>query len=70
LPIRGVVTFDLDLIGGAARLQPGDKLALLVYGLHDQYAATGSVNVATPTAEPVTVTGSVSVPFLGPVASI
>ena len=70
LPIRGTGTFDLDLIGGGTRLLPGDKLALLVYGLHDQYAATGSVNVATPTVEPLTITGTVSVPFLGPVASI
>ena len=70
LPLRGIGTFDLDLIGGGTRLQPGDKLALLVYGLHDQYAATGSINVATPTVEPLTITGTVSIPFLGPVASI
>lgn len=70
LPVRGIGTFDLDLIGGGTRLLPGDKLALLVYGLHDQYAATGSVNVATPTVEPLTITGTLSVPFLGPVATI
>jgi len=42
----------------------------LVYGLHDQYVATGSVNAASPTVEPLTITGNVSIPFLGPVASI
>lgn len=70
LPLRGTGTFDLDLIGGGTRLQPGDKLALLVYGLHDQYVATGSVNAASPTVEPLTITGNVSIPFLGPVTSI
>jgi ABC-2 type transport system ATP-binding protein len=70
LPIRGTGVFDLDLIGGGARLQPGDKLALLVYGLHDQFVADGSLHAASPTVEPLTITGTVSVPFLGPVASI
>jgi ABC-2 type transport system ATP-binding protein len=69
-PLRGVGTFDLDIVGGGTRLQPGDQLGLLIYGLQDQYAATGSVNVASPTVEPITVTGKVWVPFLGPVGSI
>ncbi len=65
MPVRGTGTFDLDMIGGGTRLQPGDQLGFLVYGLQDQFAATGSVNVASPTVEPLTVTGTVSIPLLG-----
>jgi len=42
--------FDVDLAGGGTRLQPGDQLGVLVYGLQDQYARNG-------------VTGSVSLPI-------
>jgi ABC-2 type transport system ATP-binding protein len=69
-PLRGVGTFDLDIIGGGTRLGKGDQLGLLIYGLQDQYATTGSANVASPTVEPITVTGKVWVPLLGPVNSI
>ena len=69
-PIRGTGTFDLDLVGGGTRLMKGDQLGLLIYGLQDQYAATGSVNVATPTVEPMSVTGKVWIPILGPVTTI
>lgn len=64
LPLRGMGTFDVDLIGVAARLAPGDKLALLVYGLQSQFAATGSINVASPAVVPVSISGKVSVPLL------
>jgi ABC-2 type transport system ATP-binding protein len=69
-PLRGVGTFDIDLIGGGTRLAKGDQLGLLVYGSQDQYAGTGSINVATPTVEPLSVTGKVWIPILGPVQSI
>jgi len=69
-PLRGIGTFDLDIVGGGTRLGKGDKLGLLVYGLQDQYAGTGSVNVASPTVEPLTITGKVWIPLLGPVNSI
>ncbi len=69
-PIRGVGTFDLDLVGGGTRLKKGDQLGLLVYGLQDQYAGTGSVNIASPTVEPMSVTGKVWIPILGPITSI
>lgn len=69
-PLRGTGTFDLDLVGGGTRLGKGDQLGLLVYGLQDQYAGTGSINVASPTVEPLSVTGKVWIPILGPVAGI
>jgi hypothetical protein len=56
--------FDVDLAGGGARLQLGDQLGVLVYGLQDQYARNGSVNTAKPAVIPVAVTGSVSLPIL------
>lgn len=65
-PLRGTGHFDLPLVGIAERLAPGDTLALLLYGGHDQYHITGSVNIANPTVMPVTVSGRVWVPLLGP----
>ena len=64
-PLRGVGSFDIDLIGVAERLAAGDKLYLLVYGQHDQYHVTGAVNAANPAVVPVTVAGKVWVPLLG-----
>jgi ABC-2 type transport system ATP-binding protein len=62
-PLRGLGRFDVDLAGGGARLQPGDKLGVLLYGLQDQYARNGSVNTARPAVVPVVVTGTVSLPI-------
>jgi ABC-2 type transport system ATP-binding protein len=62
-PVRGVGKHTLDLTGIAAQVQPGDQLALLVYGEEDQYDATGSVNIASPAVVPVTVTGNVYLPL-------
>lgn len=64
-PLRGAGRHEVDLAGIAERLAPGDKLALLLYGGHDQYHVTGSLNVASPTLMPVSVTGKVWVPMLG-----
>ncbi|MES2908776.1 MAG: CocE/NonD family hydrolase [Pseudomonadota bacterium] len=64
-PLRGVGRHEVDLAGIAERLAPGDKLALLLYGGHDQYHVTGSLNIANPTLMPVSVTGKVWVPMLG-----
>jgi ABC-2 type transport system ATP-binding protein len=64
LPLRGTGTFDVDLVGVAARLAAGDQLALLIYGLHSQFIATGSINTASPAVVPVTVSGKVWVPLL------
>ena len=64
-PLRGVGRHEVDLVGVAERLAPGDKLALLLYGGHDQYHVTGSLNIANPTIMPVSVTGKVWLPMLG-----
>lgn len=69
-PVRGVGHFDLDLVGVSERLSPGDQLVLLVYGLHDQYFATGSLNIASPAIVPVTVSGKVWLPLLGNLPNI
>jgi ABC-2 type transport system ATP-binding protein len=66
LPVRGTGYFDLDMIGGGARLQPGDQLAFLVYGAQDQYGANGNVSVPSPAVVPVIVTGKVFIPDIGP----
>jgi len=63
-PVRGAGEHDLDMSGVAARVAPGDQLALLIFGMEDQYTASGSVNPAKPAVVPVTVTGNVWVPLL------
>jgi ABC-2 type transport system ATP-binding protein len=68
-PLRGTGHFDVDLVGGGIRMVAGDKLALLVFGEATQYAATGTVHVTEPVPQPVTLTGTVYVPDLGPVPS-
>ena len=68
-PLRGYGVHDVDLIGIAERLLPGDELALLFYGGHDQYHVTGSLNVASPTITTVQITGQVWMPLLGPLAN-
>jgi ABC-2 type transport system ATP-binding protein len=65
-PIRGVGTQTLDMTGISQRLAPGDRLALLLYGNHDQYTTTGNVLQLAPAVLPVTVSGTVWVPLLGP----
>jgi ABC-2 type transport system ATP-binding protein len=69
-PLRGSGLHQVDLVGIAERLAPGDTLALLIYGAHDQYHVTGSVNVSSPAVVPVTVTGKVWVPMLGNLPNI
>ena len=69
MPMRGLGRHEIDLAGIGERLQPGDQLALLLYGGHNQYAATSSVNLSQPTLMPVTVAGTLWVPLLGPLPS-
>ena len=70
IPLRGTGTHTVDMVGIAERLQPGDKLALLLYTAINQYPTTGSINLAQPTIMPVTVTGKVWVPLLGPLPAV
>jgi ABC-2 type transport system ATP-binding protein len=64
MPLRGTGTFDVDLVGVAARLAAGDKLALLVYGRQSLFVAPSSANVPDPAVVPVTLSGKVWVPLL------
>lgn len=66
MPIRGSGRQALDLVGIAERLRPGDELALLLYGGHDQYLLNGSVNLTQPTIMPLSISGKAWVPMLGP----
>jgi ABC-2 type transport system ATP-binding protein len=65
LPVRGTGTFNLELVGVAERLAPGDKLALLVYGGNRQYAANGSLSVPAPFVGTVSIAGRFSLPVMG-----
>ena len=64
LPLRGTGTFDVDLVGVAARFAAGEKLALLVYGRESLFVAPSSVHVPDPAIVPLTVSGKVWVPLL------
>jgi ABC-2 type transport system ATP-binding protein len=64
LPLRGAGTFDVDMVGVAARLAAGEKLALLVYGRQSLFVAPSSANIPDPPIVPVTVSGKVWVPLL------
>jgi len=66
LPLRGTGTFDVDMVGVAARLAAGEKLALLLYGRQSLFTAPSSANVPAPAIVPVTVSGKVWVPMLTP----
>ena len=63
-PVRGTGTHTLNVTGIAARVAAGDRLALLVYGEHDQYDATGAINIVAPAVVTVTSTGDVYVPIV------
>ena len=69
LPVRGTGYFDIDMIGGGARLQPGDQLAFVAYGSQDQYVTDGNVSLPEPAVVPVVITGKVFIPDMGPMAS-
>ncbi len=64
LPLRGTGTFDVDLAGVAARLEAGEKLALLLYGRERLFTAKSGADVPEPAVVPVSVSGKVWVPLL------
>ena len=66
LPLRGTGTFDVDLVGVAARLAAGERLGLLVYGLQSQFVAKADARAPSPAVVPVTIKGRVWVPLLPP----
>ena len=61
VPIRGLGTHSIDLNGVAERLGAGEEVHLIVTSYNPFYFATGSRDGALP----LTVTGSVDLPFLG-----
>jgi ABC-2 type transport system ATP-binding protein len=66
-PLRGTGAFDVDLVGVSQRLLTGDRLGLLIYGNHDQFTFAGSIQKWPPPAVvPVTVSGRVWIPLVGP----
>jgi ABC-2 type transport system ATP-binding protein len=64
-PLRGLGRHILPLAGVGQRLSNGQRLALLVYGAHEQYLLNGSVALqpAATTVMPVTLSGTVAMPL-------
>jgi cephalosporin-C deacetylase-like acetyl esterase len=59
-PLRGLGTHDVDMVGVAERLQPGDELALLLYGQHPQFFSSYSRDATLPA---VLVSGTIRLPI-------
>lgn len=61
-PLRGLGAHEVDLVGIAERLAPGDELALLLYGNHTQFVTSYSRDLSIPA---VNVGGTVDLPLYG-----
>lgn len=59
-PLRGLGRHDVDLVGVAERLHPGDELALLFYAAHPQYFGSASRDLLSPV---LLVSGTVDLPL-------
>lgn len=59
-PIRGLGEHNVELVGVAERLLPGDELALLVYAVHPQFASAASRDPSLPF---VSINGLVELPL-------
>ncbi|MGQ0700916.1 MAG: CocE/NonD family hydrolase [Panacagrimonas sp.] len=66
-PVRGLGTHEIELNGIAARLAPGDRIVLLVYGLHPQFLLSGSRDISTLLID---VEGEIRLPLLGAVPAL
>lgn len=67
-PVRGFGSHGTPqeparLVAVAERLQPGDRLGLMVFGFHPQYLGTFSRDILVPA---LNITGRVQVPLLSP----
>ncbi len=62
MPVRGLGSHEVKLVGVNERLAAGDRVALLVYGYHDQYGLTSSRDLSVPV---VKVSGRVELPVVG-----
>lgn len=65
LPLRGLGSHKVPLIGVAERLAPGDKIGLVFYGASPQFPITGSAHPMSHFTFPVTITGKAWMPLLG-----
>ena len=63
MPLYGAGEHAVDLIAIAAKLAKGEKLALLIYGLHDQFAITGITASQVPVM-PVSIAGKIRLPVV------
>lgn len=61
-PLRGLGPHDVDLVGIAEWLEPGDEIALLLYGDHVQFFGGYSRDLSIPA---VSVAGTVDLPLYG-----
>jgi ABC-2 type transport system ATP-binding protein len=59
-PLRGLGIHEVDLVGIAERVFPGDELALLFYANHPQFFSSVSRDLSIPA---VNITGTVSLPL-------
>jgi ABC-2 type transport system ATP-binding protein len=66
VPVRGLGVHVLALVGVAERLTPGDRLAILAYGAHEQFALPASLGVPPAPLVETIVSGVVFLPLLGP----
>ncbi len=62
IPVRGIGSHQIEMVGVAERIQPGDQIVLLVYGLNDAFFASTSHD---PAAAVVGVSGTLRVPLQG-----
>ncbi len=60
-PVRGFGPHQLDMGGVAERLNPGDELALLIYGFHAQFPISWSRDLLVPA---VNLSGTLELPML------
>ena len=61
VPIRGIGTHQVELVGIAERLKKGDKLSLMVYGAHPLFVGAHSRDLTTYSLD---LSGSVKLPLL------
>ena len=62
-PLRGLGRHEVNLPGIGERLAEGDQAGLMLYGLHEQFVATGGVNAANPVLGAVSLAGDAWLPL-------
>lgn len=67
LPLNGLGTHEVELVGVAERIAEGDQIVLLLYGLSDAFVVSTSRDVTVPV---VFVSGTVELPLLGDLPNI